>query len=175
MLVNGKHIFEGQRLEVQAVAGVVIGRDRLRIAVDHDGFVAVFAQRERGMAAAVIKLNSLPNTVGPAAQNHDFFFGGRRGFVFLFVGRIEVRGIAFELGSAGVHALVHRLHAEFLAQMPDFFLSVQPPRPRQPPVGETLAFGLTHHLDRHRFHRVLFGLQLHVVDFFELVQEPGIN
>ncbi len=72
VLVDGKHVFQSQRLEVEAVAGVVIGRDRLRIAVDHDGLEAIVAQRERRMAAAVIELDSLPDAVRPAAQNHDF-------------------------------------------------------------------------------------------------------
>jgi carbamoyl-phosphate synthase large subunit len=33
-------MFEGQRFEIEAVGGVVIGRDRLGVAVDHDGLVA---------------------------------------------------------------------------------------------------------------------------------------
>ena len=35
-----------QRLEIEPVGGVVVGRHRLRIAVDHDGLVAGLAQRE---------------------------------------------------------------------------------------------------------------------------------
>jgi hypothetical protein len=45
VLADGEDIFERERLEVEAVAGIVIGRDRLGIAVDHDGLVAIFAQR----------------------------------------------------------------------------------------------------------------------------------
>ena len=33
-------VLERQRLEVEAVAGVVVGRDGLGVAVDHDGLVA---------------------------------------------------------------------------------------------------------------------------------------
>ena len=39
-------VFERERLEVEAVAGVVVGGDGLRIAVDHDRFDAHFLQRE---------------------------------------------------------------------------------------------------------------------------------
>ena len=74
MLADGKDVFEGQRLEVESVAGVVVGRNRLRIAVDHDGFVTIVAQRECRVAAAVVELNSLPDAVGPAAENDDFLF-----------------------------------------------------------------------------------------------------
>ena len=35
-----EHVLERERLEVEAVAGVVIGRDGLGIAVDHDRFDA---------------------------------------------------------------------------------------------------------------------------------------
>src|SRR3546814_18733459 len=35
-----EHVLEGQRLEVEPVRGVVVGGDRLRVAVDHDRFVA---------------------------------------------------------------------------------------------------------------------------------------
>ena len=35
-----EHVLGGERLEVEAVGGVVVGGDRLRVAVDHDGLVA---------------------------------------------------------------------------------------------------------------------------------------
>ena len=67
-----QHFFERQRLEVEAVAGVVVGRDGLRVAVDHDRLDAELLQREGRVAAAVIELDSLPDAVRPAAQDHDF-------------------------------------------------------------------------------------------------------
>ena len=39
-------VFEGERFEVEPVGGVVVGRNGLRVAVDHDGLVAGFAQGE---------------------------------------------------------------------------------------------------------------------------------
>ena len=63
--------FERERLEVETVAGVVIGGDGLRIAVDHDRLDAEFLQREGGVAAAVIELDALADAVGAAAQDHD--------------------------------------------------------------------------------------------------------
>ena len=100
MFVNCQHIFERQRLKVEPVTGVVVGRDRLRIAVHHDGLVAIFAQRERRVAAAVIKFNSLPDAVWPAAQDHDFFLWRRRGLIFFLVGRIKIGCEALEFGGA---------------------------------------------------------------------------
>ena len=71
-LVDVQHVLERERLEVEAVAGVVVGGDGLGIRVDHDGLEAQFAQREAGMDAAVVELNALPDAVGAAAEDHDF-------------------------------------------------------------------------------------------------------
>src|SRR5579859_6127711 len=81
MLVDREYVFKGERLKVEAITGVIVGRDRFRIAVDHDGFVTIVVQREGGVAAAVVKLNALANSVGAAAQDEDFPFVGRRRFV----------------------------------------------------------------------------------------------
>ena len=142
VLVDRPHVFERQRLEVEAVAGVVVGRDGLGIAVDHDRLVAVVAQRERCVAAAVVELNSLPDAVGPAAENDDFLLVGRRRFVFVFVGRVEIRREALEFRGAGVHALVDRHHAVLLAQVANLFLPFQPPDAGQAPVGESHALAI---------------------------------
>ena len=61
-------IVERQRLEVQPVAGVIVGRHRLGVAVDHDGFVASFTQGEAGVHAAVVELDALPDAVRPRTQ-----------------------------------------------------------------------------------------------------------
>jgi hypothetical protein len=60
-----------QRLEIQAVGRVVIGADRFRIAVDHHRFEARILQREAGVAAAIIELDTLPDPVRAAAQDRD--------------------------------------------------------------------------------------------------------
>ncbi len=151
VLVHRHHVFVGQRLEVEAVAGVVVGRDGLGIAVDHDRLVAVFAQREGRVAAAVVELDSLPDAVGPAAQDDDLLAVGRRRLVLVFVGRVEVRRVALELGGAGVHALVHRRDAVLLAKLMDllgrsawpfFICSASPRRASEKPMRLSLAQAL---------------------------------
>src|SRR6478609_8937192 len=47
-----------------AVGGVVVGGDRLRVAVDHHGLVAGVAQREGGVDAGVVELDALADAVG---------------------------------------------------------------------------------------------------------------
>ena len=93
-----EHVLGRQRLEIQPVGGVVVGRHRLRIAVDHDGFVAGIVQREAGMATAIVELDALANSIGSAAENDDLVLCRRRAFVGQFacerrlVGRIHVGG-----------------------------------------------------------------------------------
>ena len=64
-------VLVGERLEIEPVGGVVIGGDRLRVAVDHDRLVAVLCQGEDAVHAAVVELDPLADPVRPAAQDHD--------------------------------------------------------------------------------------------------------
>ena len=60
-----QHVLLGQRLEVETVARVVVGRDRLRVAVDHHRLVAGVAEGEAGVHAAVVELDALADAVRP--------------------------------------------------------------------------------------------------------------
>ena len=71
LLVNGEHVFGGQRLKVQLVGRVVVGGNRFRVAVDDDSLKTELLQRYRGVHAAVVELDALANAVGAAAQDHD--------------------------------------------------------------------------------------------------------
>ena len=113
-----QHVFRRQRLEIEPVGGVVVGRHRFRIAVDHDGLVAGFLEREGGVTAAIVELDALPDAVRAAAQDDDLLLVGRRRFVGdlaverRLIGRIHVGGGRGEFGGASVDALEHRPHAE---------------------------------------------------------------
>ena len=85
------HVLERERLEVEAVGGVVVGGDRLRVAVDHDRLDARVPQREGGVHARVVELDALADAVGPAAEDHHLLARGREGLVLFLVGRVEVR------------------------------------------------------------------------------------
>ena len=69
-LVNLDDVLEGQRLEVEPVGDVVVGGDGLRVAVDHDGLVAI-GQGHRGVNTGVVELNALADPVGSRAQDDD--------------------------------------------------------------------------------------------------------
>ena len=112
------HVLGGQRLEIEPVGGVVIGRDGLGVAVDHDRLDAGLAQAVGGMDAAIVELDALADPVRPAAEDDrpcarslgSASHSGGVDAVALVAG-IHVRGQRGELGGAGVDALVDRMHA----------------------------------------------------------------
>jgi AraC-like DNA-binding protein len=56
MLIDIEDVFECQRLEIKFVAGVVIGRNRFRIRIDHDRFEPFLFQSKRGVHATVVEI-----------------------------------------------------------------------------------------------------------------------
>ena len=102
-------VFECQRLEVEPIGRVVVGRHGLRIAVDHDRLEPLIAERECGMTAAVVELDALPNPVRAAAENDHLRPGVRVRLAGRLVRAVQIGRKRLELGRARVHALVDRL------------------------------------------------------------------
>jgi len=93
------------------------------------------------VAAAVIEFNSLPDAVRTGAENDNFLLRGGCRLILFFIGRVEIRCVAFELGGAGIDALVDRLQAVLLAEVADFFLAafaIQTPGSGEATVGESM-------------------------------------
>src|SRR5438309_615126 len=80
-------------------------------------------QRKRRVTTAVIELDALADPVGTRTENHNFLSVGGLGFVFLFISRVKVWSVGFELGAASVHALVDGNQTECLAIGADFVFS----------------------------------------------------
>ena len=106
LVADIKNVFEGEGLEVELVRGIVVGRDGLGVGINHDRFVAEFAEGEAGVDAAVVELDALADAVWSTPENDDLLFVGLAGFVFVAVGRVVVRSGGFELGGAGVDEAV---------------------------------------------------------------------
>ena len=66
-----QHVLGRQRLEIEPVGGVVVGRDGFRVAVDHDRLEAGLAQRKGRVAAAIVELDALADAVRTAAEDDD--------------------------------------------------------------------------------------------------------
>src|SRR6516164_9484580 len=134
-------VLGGQRLEIEPVGRIVVRRDRLGIAINHDGFEARLSERETGVAAAVIEFDALADAIWAAAEDDDFLFVRRSSFVDgaagerRLIARIHIRSRRSELGGARVDALEYRPHAELASALRNFFRA-RPGEPRQPRIGK---------------------------------------
>ncbi len=114
--ITAEHVLERQRLEVQAVGGVVVGGDRLGVAVDHHRVAAGRAHRPWRRARSSSRTRcpgrcgSGPEprmtTLGAIAPSH------LAGPAAPLPARVEVRRLGLELGGAGVDRLERALAAE---------------------------------------------------------------
>ena len=102
LIANVEHVLESERLKVKFVARVVIGRDGLRIRIDHYRFESELAQRKGGVHAAVIELNSLADTVRPAPQDHYLALAALAPLVFVAVSGVVIWRVSFKFCRAGV-------------------------------------------------------------------------
>ena len=116
---NVQHAFFVKRLEVQAVAGVEVGRYGLWIGVRHDAGDALFVERPSRVHRAIVELDALPDAYRPAAHYERLARVHRKGFVLFFVGAVKVGRERFELGGAGVHHLVHGTQVPLVTQVAD--------------------------------------------------------
>ena len=120
LIVNVEHVLESERLKVKFVARVVIGRDRLRIRIDHDRFESELAQRKGGVHAAVIELNSLADTVRPAPQDHYLALAALAPLILVTVRGVIIRRVSFELCRARIDQAVSWENACRFSLLTDF-------------------------------------------------------
>ena len=113
------HALRVQGVEVEAVTGVKVGGDGLRVVVDQNGLTAVLLQRPDAMDRAVVEFDALTDADGAGAEDEDLllfrltlrgslglFLGDEcSGLVVAVVGRVEVRGVGRELGGTGIDHL----------------------------------------------------------------------
>ena len=145
-----EHVLERERLEVQAVRRVVVGRHRLRVAVDHDRLEAVLAQRHRRVHAAVVELDALPDAVRAAAQHHDLLAVGRLRLALLLVRRVQVRGAASANSAAQVSTRLYTGRTPSACRRARTSVFGRLQQVREAPVGEALALELAQLVARQR-------------------------
>ena len=169
-----EYVLVGQRLEVQSVRRIVVGGDGFRVAVDHDGFVTVFAHRQRGVYAAIIEFDALPDSIGTAAEHDDLVTIAGFGLAFLVVTRIQVGGARREFGGAGVDALVNGPYTERTPVFADADL-VATEQVRDAIVRKTLALQIAHLVRVDRVEPASGQAGFELDQFFDLHQEPRID
>ncbi len=173
-LVDLEHVFEGERLEVEAVGHVVIGGHGLRVAVDHDG-VIVLAKLLHGVHARVVELDALTDAVRAGAEDDHSLAFARAQLGFVGVAAVVVRRGGVELGGAGVDGLVDRAQTVGPAQFADGVLAfiAQTTQVGHLHVGQTGELGLLEQLRGEGF-----GLAHRhggLIDEEDLLQEPRVD
>ena len=122
-LVDLEHVFEGERLEIQAVGHVVIGRHGLRVAVNHDR-VIVLAQFLHGVHTGVVELDALADAVRTGAEDDHGLAVARTQLGLIRVAGVVVRGCRVEFGGASVDGLEHRAEVVRPTQLTDGVLAL---------------------------------------------------
>ncbi len=126
------------------------------------------------MTTAIVKLNSLANTVWAGAQNHDLASIGWRCFALSFVSRIKIRRERLKLGAAGINAFVDRNDVQFLPVLTDFvfrFVS----QISETSIRECNFFERSQKLRRNFFEFETFDAFLNFHDLLKLFEKPWIH
>ena len=168
------HVFERQRLEVQTIRRVVVGRYGLRVAIDHHRLVTLLAEAEHGVDAAVIELDSLTDAVRTAAEDDDLLVRRRLGLVLLFERAVQVRRERLELRGTGIDALVGRRQPVLQPSLADDVLADAVHR-RDVRVAEPAALQRPQQILRHLTELAEGRHLAQRLDVGELLQEPGID
>ncbi len=118
------------RLKVKLVSRVKVSRNRLGVAVDHDGFIPSFGSCQYAMHATVIKFNPLTNSVRPRAQYHHFLFVSHHTFVVHigiavsgFHGTLKsgvvIRCLGRKFSSTGIHQFIDTVNVQRISFVVD--------------------------------------------------------
>ena len=177
---------EGELVEVEAVAHVVVGGDGLGIIVNHHTAVALLADGVQGLHAAPVELHAGADAVGARTEDDDAAVVAQVADV---VGRAAVRqvqvvGLRRIFGGQRVYLLHHGHDTTFLAvaaQSDDgvFHLALHADGAGHLEVGEALTLGLAQQVVRQvgqelvvarPFVQFLGGAH----DVHQLLQEPAI-
>ena len=168
-------VLERQRLEVELVGGVVVGGHGLRVAVDHDGLVADFLQRERGVYAAIVELDALADAVRAATEDHDLLLVAVRSSLALQTpGRIHVWRERGELCGARVDARVNRPYVELRTPSAHVLRRLSAER-RDLAIAETELFGGAKRLLVERFSGGRLERSFVLDDLTHLLEEPNVD
>ena len=107
------HVLRAERLEIQAVSGVIVGGDRFGVVVDDGHGVAQFLQGPDTVDGGIVELDALADADGAGAQHQHrgLAFLGHKGpgLAFLAVRGVKIGGLRIEFAAAGVHHFINGL------------------------------------------------------------------
>ena len=169
------HVFVRQRLEVELVGRVVVGRDGLRIAVDHDGLEPDLFERERRVHAAIVELDALPDSVRAATEDHHLLLVALGPCLAVEApGGVHVRRERRELRGTRIDSRVDGLHPERGARG-THVIGFLPAEPRDLPVAESKLFGLPKQRLIEGMPARRFKRHLEVDELAHLLEEPDVD
>ena len=171
---DGQHVFQRNRLEVQAIGGIVIGGHGFRVTVDHDGFITVVLHGKRRVHTAVIELDTLTDPVGATTDDHDLVTVGGIGLTLFIVAGVHVGRIRGEFCRAGIHPLVDRQHTQ-LFTLATYVRFLHPQQLRQAGIGKALALERIQAVAGQTAESAVGQLLLGTNQIFDLYQVPAID
>ena len=178
---------EGELVEVEAVAHVVVGGHGLGIIVNHHTAVALLADGVQGLHAAPVELHAGTDAVGARTEDDDAAVVAQVADVVgrAAVRQIQVVGLRRIFGGQRVYLLHHGHDAALLAvaaQGDDgvFHLALHADGASHLEVGEALTLGLAQQVvgqvgEQLVVARPLVQLLGGAHDVHQLLQEPAVN
>ena len=173
-----QNVFRRERLKIEPVRGIVVGGNRLGVAVHHDRFDADIGKGECGVATAIVKLDALTDAVGAATEDDDLLAVGRISLAsrFAAIARIicgiHIRCFGCELGGARVDPLKDRRNVSRPSEITHFLFCAAAKRSE---ANVRKASGL----EQAQSFRILgqaacdnILLELH--NLLDLLKEPGV-
>src|SRR5262249_61839753 len=116
-VADGEHLLRRERLEIEPVRGVVVGGDRLRVAVHHHGLVPERAEGLGRVHAAVVELDPLADAIRSRAEDDDTRLpSGGWSLVLLAPRRVVVVGGGLDLSRPRVNAAERMAEALLMAE-----------------------------------------------------------
>ncbi len=157
-------------LEVELIGHVEVGRDRLRVAVHHDGFVTELPGGIDAVHARIVELDALADAVGTAAENDHLFPVRHVALALALVRRVEVRCLGRKFAGAGIDHLEGRRDAQRLSILAHVhFLVLAVEQKGDLHVREAVLLHASHKATVHFLESALADLRLDSDDVLDLV------
>ena len=163
------------RFKIENITCIVIGRNGFGVAVIHNRLDTHVLQCKCSMYAAVVKFDTLPDSIRSATDHHHFgifhdvlFFlnrGNRRG-------RVKIGCQCLKFSRAGINFVIFEFDSQLLTAFIDFIF-MNTGQLCQHSIGEAVGFGVAQFffITEYRFVNLFFKCD----DLFDLIQKPRIH
>ena len=169
-----QNVLFGERFKIEAIRGVVVGRHRLWVAIHHHRFETCISKGKTGMYTAIIKLNSLTNSVWSGSQNQYFLAIRGTYFGFVFVGRIVIGRLCGKFRATSINSLVGRHDTVGLAKS-RYGGAIGTPQIRQLSIRKAQSLDAQPLAAAYGFRSSRLNLATHVSNQGHLIKEPLVN